>query len=351
MWELEGSEFNNTDCEETDYEETDYEASSEEESSYSGSNIWKAIGGTLESITISTNKTKVIKQIQEHCRQLKHIDINSSKTEALSECLASFKGQLEYATMRYMEEHQLKRVVESCSNARFSLELTNNQDGCLGLVGKQLQKVLFDDPYGELKFTPLKWDLCPNIEEIAFAEPDCFNLNICLDPEESLRLKDVQSLLNSPMLVLRDLKLHCYEKGTKIKSFMDEFGSGSVTTLESISFGCHFPPANSFDSLVRMNKSLRDVSIHIAINQMKDDILWERVAEIAQCFFKAPALETFKLGVTIDCEPSGRNHALEEICRVKLRHRRIQVSLFGGNYPSYLRSDWRSYFIEQEEYY
>jgi len=52
----------------------------------------------------------------------------------------------------------------------------------------------------------------------------------------------VQSLLNYPKLALKDLKLHCYEKGTKIKCFMNEFGSGSVTTLESISFGCHFPP-------------------------------------------------------------------------------------------------------------
>lgn len=134
--------------------------------------------------------------------------------------------------------------------------------------------------------------------------------------------EEVQSLLNSSKLFLKNLDLYFHEKGSKFKNLLHKFGSGSVTTVESIFFMCNLPPANSFDGLVAMNKPLRDVSIYIYTSEeeeLAEDIVWERVIEIAEC----------SLSTDGDVNIYERSHVLYEICRVKHWHRRIRVTIFG----------------------
>lgn len=82
---------------------------------------------------------------------------------ALSECLTSFKGKLEYVTINGMDPQLLENIVEKCSNAKLSLEL-DDDDALhhLRTIGKKLAKVRWEHRYdydGDRPDLTSAWDL------------------------------------------------------------------------------------------------------------------------------------------------------------------------------------------------
>lgn len=73
-----------------------------------------------------------------------------------------------------------------------------------------------------------------------------------------MKLGHLQAIFKTPKSSLKKL-----ENGLKEFQALDVFATGRITTHESVRFRCGFPPENSFKSLVKHNKSLRDVSIHM----------------------------------------------------------------------------------------
>lgn len=78
---------------------------------------------------------------------------------------------------------------------------------------------------------------------------------------------------------------------------MDAFWAGGVTSLESVEFSMHLPPPNTFNKLVKMNKSLQKAQIyfHGAENEEYSGLISSAI-DITRCFLQSPFLKD--LGVS-----------------------------------------------------
>lgn len=142
-------------------------------------NVFENIGSTLEILEMPYPdhvKPKEIRSIQKYCRKFTRISIHTSMlsvfddTDALAECLASYKEQLEYATVRHMKQEDLRNVVASCTKARFNFELDHRCSGNtvdnIRIFGKQLERVRLGEYCVFEGADQSVWDACPNIREI-----------------------------------------------------------------------------------------------------------------------------------------------------------------------------------------
>lgn len=140
-----------------------------------GLNLWENVGCSLEilRLRIESGGIEELRMINKYCRKLQSIKILSRNLDsaALSRCLASYKGQLEYIRIGDgMVDSDLESVVKSCSNAKFDLFCPVTD--CFKnfrIIGKKLEKVMFDNCLESIDNLPdFKeiWDSCPNIRNV-----------------------------------------------------------------------------------------------------------------------------------------------------------------------------------------
>lgn len=248
-----------------------------------GPNLWENIGNTLENLKLTLygegeyEADGELLKIQEYCRRLKSIGIiivDASST-GLAPCLASYGGQLQYANVHTMKYEELQQVVEKCVNARFEIQIEGDRFvDSLCLVGHQLEKLFFHRllyQNAESVDHTRVWDLCPNVQIISAPDP--------------MKLCGVEAIFNSPKPFLRDVCLNFLVQSTDITKVMRAFASGGVTSLESVSFRLRLPPPNTFNKLVQMNESLREVRIEFEETEDVDNAdIVRRGIEISNCF-------------------------------------------------------------------
>lgn len=216
-----------------------------------------------------------LQKIQKNCRKLKTINVYgwNLNIATLSKCLASYEGQLEYATIHGMKVEELEFVFISCTHARFNLN-----------ISEYVETNWINVQFAMYPSLPIGWDSCPNLQAV--------------DLTGISELLYVQDLLNSPKPLLRKLRLNFrswYFDGSShpvdLKKVMDAITVGGITALESFSLDCSLPQANAFNKLFAMNKSLSDFEIYIPDEEPFDRFLFfDRLTEIAECYFQSPAL-------------------------------------------------------------
>lgn len=288
-------------------------------------NIWAKIGETLQvlSIKFMYSGEEQIRNIEEHCRKLKHMDVcGLYNMAALSKCLASYENQLEYAAIlaNNMNTEQLRDVAKKCTRATFKLVFEEYvYEDYLRILGSQL----IDVEIGRLnKRIDLSgaWNLCTNLEKIQVDAPT--------------RLSDVQALVMTPKLSLKKITLDLHKKDGNVQSVMDAFATGGITTLETVWLSCFTPPSKAFDKFVDANKSLSSVSI--LINSRANNplpISHAELREIAASFLKSASIKSLDVGDYYNHEEgSAKIESIAELCSAKARFRRIHVSLLGCDY-------------------
>lgn len=286
-------------------------------------NVWAKIGETLEhlSIKFTYNGEEQIRNIETHCRKLKHIDISGLyNMAALPRCLASYENQLEYAAIlaTNINAAQLGVVVDKCTKARFKLVFEEYvAKDYLCLLGRQL----VDVEIGRLnKRVQLRsgWNLCTNLEKLTVHAPT--------------RLTDVQALLSTPKPTLKEINLDLHKRDGNVKSVMDAFANGGITTLETVWLKCFTPPPKSFDRFVDTNKDLSSVSILLKSRDCNPSpISQHETREIAEGFLKSASLKRLDVH-NYDGDISESIAGVEEMCGSKHRFRRIRVSLLNYDY-------------------
>lgn len=296
-------------------------------------NIWEKIGKTLEilSIKFKFSGEEQIRNIEKYCRKLKHIDIcGLYNMGALSKCLASYENQLEYAEIlsSNMNTEQLRGVVAKCTKGRFKLVFEEYIDHeYLNILGKQLKNVEIGRINKRIDLRSA-WNLCANLEDLLVHEPT--------------RLRDVEALLASPKLFLKQIILDLHKKDGNVKSVMDAFATGGVTTLETVWLKCFTPPSKAFDKLVDTNKALTNVSlllipeVNVIISEVENPppIPHREIREIAECFLRSKSIKRLVVQDYYNEDEDGgeKIDEVEELCRGENRHRRIHVSLLAYRY-------------------
>jgi len=114
---------------------------------------------------------------------------------------------------------------------------------------------------------------------------------------------------------------------------LTKLAAGNVTTLETAYLRGWLPPKDTFESLVKKNKSLRKVLIDVCRNNDTDDdhVLLERAADFMKCIFRAPILEVLQINDR-DYISHEKVAELEELYRTHYRHRRVHLRLFELDY-------------------
>jgi len=152
------------------------------EATIAQSNIWKKIGGTLESINVKFSWAfgEELVKIQEHCRALRKINIPGISIRQVhnsqhSKLLSPYGHKLEYARECEFTEVELKTVTEACPNARFELiGISKRMLHALNTLGRQLEKsVFFRKSDGcDLEELGRAWQSCSNFKDALFFESD-----------------------------------------------------------------------------------------------------------------------------------------------------------------------------------
>lgn len=254
-----------------------------------------------------------MRNIQDHCRKLKHVDINGRylNSAAYSECLISYGNQLQHAAIREMTRVELEDVLQK------SLVPEGNLFPHLKSIGPRLEKVGPTSWYlGEWSDSSDVWDSCQNLREIMCCRP--------------LEVSAFQSMFNSPKPVLTRLELNLGD----FKA-MSIFDSGFITTLESVVLWGGFPPENPFESLVKYNKSLHNIFIKIygEYENMQENEPLLKVREMTSCFLSSPSIETLDINdwnakIPPGVYSSGYFTPVKEILRTEYRHQRVEVRIF-----------------------
>jgi len=139
--------------------------------------------------------------------------------------------------------------------------------------------------------------------------------------------------VSKPKLFLKTIDIIFHEEGETInvKKALNALAAGWVTTLETVSFSCVLPPSDTFDTLVKTNKSLRKVKLFIREVEEIHRPLKERLADFTKCFFQAPLLESldfYKNGFGME----SKIEEIEEIYRTNFRHRAVYLNIMGVDY-------------------
>lgn len=147
-----------------------------------------------------------------------------------------------------------------------------------------------------------------------------------------MELCDVEAIFNSRKLFLRAVNLEFNNGSTDPKKFIHAFTTGGITTLESVQFLMRLPLSNTFDNLVKMNKSLHKAGIILraAKNEEVSTVIG-RVIETSECFLQSPVMKC--LDVVVWCKWFGKVPEVEEILYAKYRHLRVQASIFASEFP------------------
>lgn len=319
---------------------------------YRGSNIWESIGDSLKILTLrpSDELKGQIRKIQASCRGLTHVDISCFTFQdgyALSECLISYKDQLQYATIRSMSREIVKKVVESCKNARFRMEFdcfTTYRTDYLKILGQKLEAVEFHTyAFENREDLTDGWNECTELEKVTYLhridELEAF--------EVAFGLRDIQALVRTPKCSLKNIQLTFADDSTEVKKSMDALANAWITTLESVDIRCPVPPSNTFKLLAERNKSLRDVSIWLPdLDEVEDDKYLERVPEIVGCFMQCRDLQFLVIEEhTEELKEEKTFDAIEDIMRLKYRHRRVAVWVLGYTYSKEGRNDFLDPFF------
>lgn len=301
-------------------------------------NIWESLGGSLEILTMNglEGTEYQMGHIAKYCRHLKSIRVKIEASQYgsfrekdvitfFSDCLASWKSQLEYARIPQTSRENMEKVVSSCQNAMFeftfdgTIFLTNSPEielyACLNILGKKLEKVtVFHPREGENLHLRTGWDFCPNLKEVTF--------------RNTVFLRDIEALLKTPKLHLKSLEFGFIPR-SDLKKVTEAFSA--VTTLESLRLTCMAPLPSTFGMLVK-NRNLHDVRIEFRHDpDLSVRNFHLRVSEIALLFLSVPALEVLKIN---DFFGKGHFPEVEESCRTKYRYRRVIVSIFQVYYST-----------------
>jgi len=120
---------------------------------------------------------------------------------------------------------------------------------------------------------------------------------------------------------------------------MDVFANGAATRLESVDIYRPRFGRNEFDSLVKHNKSLVDVKIHISIMKLqpghvRKNVTLDRVLDMTCSFLRCQKLQSLEIelpysGDIHEGNSRGYFEPVREILCTKYCHRRSRVRIHG----------------------
>lgn len=290
-------------------------------------NLWERVGCTLESLTIGNFGITAeeipwqIGRIGRYCRNIRRIsiqDVSEEGNTAISQLLASYGEQLQYAKIHYMNEAQWGRVLRVCTNARFHVIAmgTHSLLPTVNIVGRQLEKVLVASRtfVGDVADFTRAWDKCVNLRELY--------VQVGL-------LEHIRPVLSTPKPHLKSIILdvgQVREEG-EMRELVDLLSS-RTRGVERFSLAC--PPYRlfSWDSLgpfFELNKStLSYVSLPFKYTD-------KEMGDTLEKLLSAPALKE------ISCMGYPDDNTLERLGNAGVQCRGFQGSIHYYEPPSF---DW-----------
>jgi len=286
--------------------------------------LWKTLGDSVQILTVQLQFAGVeqVACIQEHCRKITRIHLevvvnlhegDEEFNNAYADCIASYGDALECATVFDMGENQLQRIVSSCSNARFTSNVS--QRGMLlptlSIMGRQLEKVNvgIEQNWGGSDRYAAAWSGCSNLREFHMVDV--------------LKTADMGCFMTGAKFNLRKINI-CIKVEQNVKQFVDVLADGTGA-LEVLDLRCLLPQADAFDRLVEKNKSsLASVTISYATQVGTA----QSNARILETFLAAPGVHHIEIN---DYQRQVKVGAVERICHAH-RNRRVCVSILGVQY-------------------
>lgn len=234
---------------------------------------------TLQSLTVTGFYLPVeqILDIETRCRNLKRVRIQAIKDDeklAVANLLASYGDGLEWAYVRDLSTAQLQRVVDSCENARFHLNIVNYDTGltAISIIADKLQSLSVNvGAYdGALPAFGPAWLTCGNLEEL--------NIVGC-------RNEHMQAIMAAPKHKLKALNITIFESAREfdVRNIMESCAAGTCA-LEKLVFNACRMPTDALDKLVKNNKSLANVVL------LYDTKIVVKMTEILNSCIKSPSL-------------------------------------------------------------
>lgn len=284
--------------------------------------FWENLGHKLEklSIVVAENNEGEISLVEKYCRNIKWIratGTHRAANERISECIASYGKQLEYAYLWDMTSAQLSRIKSACPAARFAAcVMGGDLRSSLDILGDQLKEISakfapnWTEEEGEVLLSTVHWDASRDLREASFFG--------------ELSISDIRTFMQAPKPLLTYLELKLRPENDAANAIISAIARGT-SALKNIVLRCQAPPPGAFRELISTNKALSDVTSRF-YGTLTDDRIFEILEELFEC------TTLRKIEINYDSDMIYRFcPRIDSLCQ-SVRHRRVVVYVCGCYY-------------------